>query len=846
MTLTSQESQRPERRAAGAGGVVSPHLLHVVAGRGSYATMSLNDIILRLGLVAAGLLLFNIGGDLWGQSTLAASLLPGLLLSFAAWGLGSVLFVLALLTTLNTRWAWLVLIACLLTQAAYAYLAWLNDTPLTTGHTDNEMIAEYAAQALWHGQNPYHWNYADITRVYRDRGSQVTPWLDGAGQSRLTYPALSTLMLAALSPFGVGPRVMSVGFHLLTLMLVFIAAPTALRPLALLPLFIKPFPFFSPNGIQDIAWSAALVGMILLWRRPMWRAVLFGLACAFRQQPWFVAPFLLIHLWHESGRSKNQVSRSRKARNLVFGRIVQFAAISLGVFLALNLPFMLWDFRAWALGVFEPLYAQFNVYSQGIAILSQLGLVLLPREFFTLLQASALGLMLFIHWRHPQRIGQAFWIFPGLFFWFYYRGLINYWLYWLPPLLVALSQRAFTPTSDVDSPARWRQTANVVTIGVAANLFVAAAFTWLAPVIEVNLFLPIETVYTHQPIVARFKVQVVNHSADILRPRFAVQGDSGTQPLPWKIEEGPESLAAGMAADYVINARSTGRTFPAGRGGLLVVADAGGDYRLRATLPIPPDPSFIHPDHIANPQFRFWASGTNAPEGWQLRFSEGASGLALPRLFDDGPALNVTAQSESGPVEARVTQTITFPSGLFTVRVRPPDFRNLKRTFQPHDFGSLDAYGLEFTDGAHTLQILFGNAEGREIVDELHVNVHQRTPLNEWSQQTVDLPRLYAELGWELPPFSFRKRGGVIYSARQVELSLLLIDSSNTLSGWFGPIEQGVAYDPVAEALAHPGDYYLALGDDYCRQRNYDLAEGAYRRVRDYDLDVGAIQCVEQ
>jgi uncharacterized membrane protein len=39
--------------------------------------------------------------------------------------------------------------------------------------------------------------------------------------------------------------------------------------------------------------------MVLVWQRPTLRAVLFGLACAYRQQPWLVAPFLLICIWNE-------------------------------------------------------------------------------------------------------------------------------------------------------------------------------------------------------------------------------------------------------------------------------------------------------------------------------------------------------------------------------------------------------------------------------------------------------------------------------------------------------------------------------------------------------------------
>lgn len=781
-------------------------------------SLKLDGTILRLGLLTAGLMLVNVGADLWLQSQLVVPVALGLALSFFVWSFGSGLFILALTANLNPRWVWAILVAFLLTQSAYAYLARLTYTPLMASHTDNEMVAEYAAQALKQGQNPYQWNYADSLRVYRDRGGLLTPWLDGSGQSRLTYPALPTLLLWALDWVGLGqPRTVTLFFHFLLMLIVFLGAPPALRPVVLWPLFFKPFINLSLNGVQDVVWSALLAGMILAWRRPTWRAVLFGLACAFRQQPWFVAPFLLIQLWHEPGEA---AERRR--------RLFYFIGLSLGVFVIINLPFVLWDFRAWALGVFEPLYAQFNFYSQGLAIVTQLGLVSAPRQFYTLLQASSLFLMILIHWRHPRLIGQAFWIFPAIFFWLYYRGLSNYWLYWLPPLLVAASRFAPETIPAVEESLQRRRTVNVVVGMLAANLFAAAAFTWLPPAIEVNLFLPAETVFAGQPMVSRFKLTVTNHGQQIISPRFAVQGDSGAQPRPWKIELGPDRLRPGQSADYVIKTGSTGRAFAASSGGLVVVTDATTDFFLRATAAIPADPTFTNPDQIVNPKFYFWGNDTNAPEGWRLQLPEAATGLALVQMMEDRIAVNLSAQATTGPVSVRLTQTITFPTS-FAIWVHPAKSVNA------------NAYGLEFNDGRRAVRVLYGAAAEGVAAEGRQATVTRRAPLGEWSRQTIDLPKLYADLGWELPPFSIRKRNGVVYAARQIDLSLLVNDSQSTASAWFGPIEQGKP-DLESETLARPDIYYANLADAYCHQRNYDLAALAYQQAQAYNPQV-RVQC---
>jgi hypothetical protein len=41
----------------------------------------------------------------------------------------------------------------------------------------------------------------------------------------------------------------------------------------------------------------------------------------------------------------------------------------------------------------------------------------------------------------------------------------------------------------------------------------------------------------------------------------------------------------------------------------------------------------------------------------------------------------------------------------------------------------------------------------------------------------------------------------------------------------------------VDHALAHPDEYYLNLGSEYCRQRNVDLARQAFRIALAYNPD---------
>jgi tetratricopeptide (TPR) repeat protein len=98
---------------------------------------------------------------------------------------------------------------------------------------------------------------------------------------------------------------------------------------------------------------------------------------------------------------------------------------------------------------------------------------------------------------------------------------------------------------------------------------------------------------------------------------------------------------------------------------------------------------------------------------------------------------------------------------------------------------------------------------------------------------------LYARLGWDLPPYSIRDSQGIEFAARQVRISLIV--SGMQVSQSFGAIEQDPGFASpqtlVAEAIAHPDDYYVNLGNEYCRQRNIDLAAEAYQRALEYKPD---------
>lgn len=784
------------------------------------APIKLEKWTVRIGFLGTGMVLFNVALDLWAQGQPDRHPLV-LGMSFLAWAMGIGLMIYAMLANTKSRPVWVLLVALLFAQFGYAYLLGSDYAPLTGTHTDNEMVAQYAAEALQRGENPYDWDYSDMLRVFRDRGLNVTPFLDGAFQHRLTYPALPTLLLAGLDYVGVGqPRTLSLIAQVVLLALLFLGAPAALRPVVLLPVFlIKDAVFLSLTGVQDIVWSTLLVGVILAWKRPVWRALLFGLACAYRQQPWFATPFLLILLWNEPGAPRDR-----------WRRVAQFGTISLGTFALINLPFVLWNPRAWWLGTFEPAFAAFNVYSHGLGALSQFGLVPFPRPFYTALQISVYLIALAVHWRHPRSVGEAFWLFPAVFFWLYYRGLASYWIYWIPPLLLAVLRRLQDEPSleaggadPAPSCRRWRQTIVLGGALLLPSLVWGAILFSRRPALSATYSPPLEVSDHGQSLVDRMTVTVSNSGGEVLAPRFAVQRDPGVQALPWTIESGPALLLAGQSADYVISARIPGRAFPVEHGGQIVVTHAGSDYWRRVVQEVPPDRTFIQPDMIVNPKYQFWSHSVDTPTEWSLSAANGGEAAARIEPIGGRTALEVRLAGGSGrdrPAEARLTQTITLAEFSISVYRTEPVHEPLE-----------GAVGLELDDGQYRLWVLFGDSEEYGLLNENHGYVYLPAPLKMWSEHTIRPQELYHLFGWPLPPMTPRHRNGLVYPARQAQLSLLVASRSAQGSrGVFGPIEQEApSHDLFLDmALSHPDTYYASVGDEYREQRNYELAQDAY------------------
>lgn len=756
--------------------------------------------LFRLGLVGGG------GLSLYVAFTLASALplLQSpfnliLLLLCGATGLGLLLS--AGLPQPPDRLRWLILLACLSELSAQT-LIWAQTSNLSAlTLADPGLYTELAGKLLLKGHNPFDWDYGGVYDLYRTNQVGSTARLNGAPESNYPYPALPILLVVPFQMLGLpGVFSLSVAAQALTLILLFISSPRPLQPLVLLPIMMMGnYTFFTAIGNLDIIWAGLLVGLAAGWRRPVARGIFYGFAIALKQSPWLIAPFLLVRLWREEKH---------------YSAPLRFALLSCATFFAVNGPFMILNFGAWFRCITEPVQDSLIILSQGgLSSLTHFGLLYLPKNYYLLALLVTLGVLLFCYWRHFEVLRDAFWAMPGIVMWFSYRSLISYWIYWAFPMLAALK----APRDSSPAPKKsWGPTLATVVLAAVTLAGTGIVLAAAKSPIQLRVQYPL---WTTGGRVSQITIEATNTSEHTLAPRFATQTQvAAHNPLLWQIDEGPLTLASGESAVYQLSSQQDDRTFFVNEPAQLIVTEAGGDYALRGVADIEPDHSFLSPDAITNPTYRYWDSYRQLPLAWSLPDGGGVSMIEK----EGRQALALSLEGN----QARLLNTISLPPKPFGLWVYSPPTEGVD-------------YGVELDDGDHRLRVLFGRQSGSGLSEEGVYVIRRTVPSSQWLYEEIDASAAFAQAGWPLPSLRRANFRGLNTDWRLIDFSLFLsADAPTGVSALFGPIEQPEYFtEPrtlMAESLNDPAGHYLRLGDVYLDDHNYGRALEAYQRALEF------------
>jgi uncharacterized membrane protein len=799
--------------------------------RPSKGNLVMDDLLARLGLIGAALYLLWAGAVIYYNPELRWR--PHLLLFL--FGLYLLAFALCWLSATDERPQRLQKLVLFSLIAAILSLYHAHTYTFKQAHlaTDAFLFSDYAAHLLRHGENPYTWDMAAAFTTHRVSTVHSTPLVDGNVVSRLGYPPLHFLLLVPLHLAGI------VNAHLLYVLawigcffLLYARAPTSLKGIILFPLLInRDYTDMAISSVTESVWVFLLLCMIATWRRPVWRAIFFGLACAYKQQPWLLFPFLLLRFWLDKDDPDSLPAGQR---------IVRFVAISGGIFLAINMPFMFADTRSWAGGILSPLFNDEFYNGPGLSAMTQFGWLYLPKSYYLLITAIVFVALIGLYGLNFYHNKEVMWFLPGLAMWFSFQSIQNYFIYALPLLLMVYFNRDLQPLSNYSRPALVERVhPGTVPIMVAVLLILTVA-TWhfSDTVTHLNVeLLDANGNHVHQ--INQLEIAVANTDQKQVTPNFAVAANF-SQPYPWRIVDGPEAVAPGASAVYRITTDIPYRMINGANGAQLWVTDAGGDYTVVGMMRMPPDFSLTGLAPIFNNQY---LNLLPAPQGWYWQH-EPTEPATLRRIQVDPSfvavelGLPITENNRAWEY-VTLSQEISFPMEALEVWIHPPVFVAMAQA-------QTVAYGLEIDDSSRRLWFLFGDEPGSGFLSDDHYYESRAAPIGSWSRQYIDLVSLYAEHEWPLPPLERVIDGHIELFTRRITVRLLLAarnqQKASTLTAQFGPLTVGTSADAASRrtsmTVAQQAEYLVIIGDMARRQRNYENAIEAYHRAIALDPSV--------
>jgi hypothetical protein len=537
--------------------------------------------------------------------------------------------------------------------------------------TDEAAYVQYAAALLLHGRDPYthsmlpalsQFHVADGARTYLSSGRLV---------GSFSYPALGFLPLVPLLALGLHTQATIIAVTtawVVTMVLCWALLPERSRfcaPLAGLGVLTVGY---VSSGLIDPFELPFLLVAVWAWDRfcdpdsrrirQLIGPVALGLACAVKQTPWFIAPFLILAVGLEA--------RSRGQRVLPqLGRYLGWTAVGFGV---PNLAFFLWSPPAWGRGTLLPLLSPTVAGGQGLVALLLLhgGGPLAALDVAGLLVLVVGLCALFLQY---QRLRGAIVVLAACALLVPARSFGSYVAFLVPVMLVAglsLGRPHGVRPALLSAVGRKLVLAAAVSALVAAGTVIAASLSPPPLSLTVRGTVPAGNLGLLEAV----SVEVHNPTGSWLRPNFVVSSD-GELGAFWPIVRGPRRVAPGSSASMTIEAPDTA-SMPANTAPLVVDAFVGHDvaaahFTPAGALGLTLEPSMVAPVPVGRPvQFRVQLTDVlGAPvrqRGVRIALTQSAYGPQGPEPSE----ASINGDSEGNSPVAAITNRAGV--ALFTVR----------------------------------------------------------------------------------------------------------------------------------------------------------------------------------
>ena len=316
-------------------------------------------------------------------------------------------------------------------------------------YNDASALSQQAIENLLHGQNPYaHANIIQALLEYNGNYTRVTPLRLGVFsdvfpapqdsqlkqvwdkaiqnpsqippelESRVCYPAGSFLLPVPFVYLGISDiRIAYAIFFLAGLAYAIWVIPKKKR-LIFIGVVLISLELWNSLGdggeIGNLCFPLLMVGWLALNRNLWLSTICMGLAVATKQITWFFVPFYLIVLFKTQGLKK----------------LLAGTAVIGGIFIIINLPFIIADPRLWFNSVTSPMTDPMFPLGNGLITIVSSGLFNIQSSLpFTILEGIVFIACILWYLRYCRRYPQTGMILAIIPLFFAWRSMFSYFFY---------------------------------------------------------------------------------------------------------------------------------------------------------------------------------------------------------------------------------------------------------------------------------------------------------------------------------------------------------------------------------------------------------------------------------
>jgi hypothetical protein len=444
----------------------------------------------------------------------------------------------------GARWLGVIMpwVTAVMVVLAFVVWAYLQVRTVPGYGTDELAFNQYAAMLANHGLNPYTHSMAPSFGIFRVSPNGYTFNLNGTPVTSFSYPALAFQIYQPFLALGTGLQtgvIVNVAAWSASILALFALLPRSLRAAALVVGSLSTYVGFAVGGVTDAVYIPLLIGAAYHWYRfasqrgpRAWIGpVLFGLAMAMKQTPWFILPFVLAGI-------AGQVRVNRGTWG--FAAAGRYLAIALAAFAVPNAIYIIHSPHAWLSGLLTPFSSHTVPAGQGL-----IGLSLFARigggslTAYSVTAAVTFVALWCVYVASYPRVRTWTFVVPALALFFATRSFSSYLVILLPLGLLAAAtdddvgvapvevDASGAPAAPVSAGSRvrkpdgpWRYWPAVAAGGLVA-VAVSVVVTLSAPA---PLSIQITGIHTTGQVatVEQISVRVQNRSGAAVRPSFTV------------------------------------------------------------------------------------------------------------------------------------------------------------------------------------------------------------------------------------------------------------------------------------------------------------------------------------